>query len=470
MILGFAPGVGCTATLDGPQGRPLEPQSPPDFVYVLSVAAFQDSDGDGVGDIDGVRSHLEHIRSLGVQTVQLTPVQPGWDAGRTVPVGAGVDALLGTQADLVLLAADLHKLGISLEVQLPMEAVGRSHPWFPQALHGGGRLELGVRGGPGWCPTGDMRQYYASGGCGRADLDWDDQGLAGDVAAEARELIDAGLDGVVFRPFFPEGTRDGVEAAAATLAELDVMQPGLTGAVATDELVVETLRRWTAIGPVADLPRAMAYEAAARDRELGWVNDVLVDWGPDVMHTRPFLADYDESRLASRVSDADLRRTLTVLHLLGPGHPTIYYGEELDLADATTLPEDSPWRAPMPWTDEWNCGFSNGEPWFEPDPGCKVGWNVRDESEDATSMLSLVRWLGQVRAAWGDSVATVLPSGFEDVMVFRAGDLIVAGNVSLTARVVHLAGLGGEDLATGERVGEAVDVPAGGWRVVRVGS
>lgn len=467
-LLGLSLGAACTSAPIGSNHTLLEPRSPPDFVYVLSVAAFADSDADGVGDLQGVRAHVEHIRSLGVRTVQFTPVQPGWDAGRTVPVGPGVDPLLGSAADLAMLAADLHALGISLEVQLPMGAIGRSHRWFQEALHGEGRIELGVLGGPGWCPTGDMRQYYASGGCGRPDLDWDHVGLAGDVAAEARTLLDAGLDGVVFRPFFADGARDGVEVATATLGELDGMRPGVTASVSPDELVVEALRRWMAVGPVADLPRAMAVDAAVRDRELGWVHDVLLDWGPEVVLTRPFLADYDGSRLASRVSDAGVRRTLTVLHLLGPGQPTLYYGEELDLRDATTLPVDSPWRAPMPWTDGWNCGFSTGEPWFEPDPACKVGWNVDDEAEDPTSMLTLVRWLAEVRAAWGDSLATVLSSGFEDVMVFRTGDLLVAGSVSLTDRAVQIVGLDGQDLTTGGPVRDALDVPAGGWRVVRV--
>ena len=195
---------------------------------------------------------------------------------------------------------------------------------------------------------------------------------------------------------------------------------------------------------------------------------MLADWGADVTRTRPFLGDYDRSRLASRVRDVDQRRTLMVLHLLGPGHPALYYGDELDLADATTLPVDSPWRAPMPWSPAWNCGFSTAEPWFEADPACKVGWNAYDEARDPDSMLALVRWLGGVRAAWGGDDATVVPSGWGDVLAMRTGSLLVLGSVATVERDVAVDA--GVDLATGQAVGGTITLAPAGWRVVRTRS
>lgn len=444
----------------------LDAASPGDLVYVLPVAAFQDSDADGVGDLTGVRWHLHHIASLGVGTVQLMPLERGYDSGRLVPSAAGLDPALGSDADLAALADDLHELGMRLEVQVPLDAVGRDHAWYRAALRGEGRLLLRGSPGTGWYPTGDKRYYYASGGAGRPDLDWDDAGLPGDRAASLRALLDNGVDGVALRPFTADGARSGIDAAGALAAELRAAIPGLTVASAPDEPVVATLRPWTALGEVQDLPRALAAEAAGRDGDLRWTADVLAAWGADAARTRPFLGDGDRSRFATRVPDADLRRTLMTLHVLGPGHPSLYYGEELDLPDATTLAVDASWRAPMPWTDGPTCGFTEGEPWFVPDPACKVGWNAYDEARRGDSMLAHVRWLADLRRSYGSASATVLPTGYDDVLAFRTGRLLVVGSAGRVSRTLLLPGEAGRDARSGQPVEEALRVDAGGWRVV----
>lgn len=437
-----------------------------DLVYVLSVPSFQDSDGDGTGDLTGVRWHLHHIASLGVGTVQLLPLEPGYDSGHLVPAAEGLDPALGTLDDLAALADDLHRLGMRLEVQVPLDAVGRDHPWYRAALRGEGRLQLRGTAGTGWFPTGDKRYYYASGGAGRPDLDWDDAGLPGDRAAALTPLLDAGVDGVLLRAFTPEGTRSALDAAASLAAELEAAVPALEVASAPPEPVVATLRPWTGLGAVNDLPRALAVEAAARDGDLRWTADVLDAWGVDVSATRPFLGDADRARFATRVPDADQRRTLMTLHVLGPGHPSLYYGEELDLPDATTLAVDASWRAPMPWTDGPTCGFTEGEPWFTPDPACKVGWNAYDEARDGGSMLTHVRWLAGLRRSYGRDEATVVPTGYDDVLAFRTGRLLVLGAAGSVARTVFLPGLSGLDARTGQPVEQGVRVDARGWRVV----
>lgn len=451
-----------------PQSIPLTPRANPDFTYLLEVASFQDSDGDGVGDLQGVRWHVQHIRSLGVGTVQLLPLEPGWDVGRLLPAGSGVDPALGTEADLAALAEDLHVFGMTLEVQVPMDAVGRAHPWFDAALRGEGRIQLGLEGGEGWYPTGDDRYYYASHQVGEPDLDWDDAGLPGDRAEALLPLLEAGVDGVLLRPFATEGERAPDDVADALFGELEARLPGLRAATAPTASTVDTLLPWTALGPVADLPRALAWEAATSDRDFRWVDEVLEQWGDEIQTTRPFLGDAERSRLANRVPDAELRRTLMVLHLLGPGHPSLYYGEELDLADATTDPVDAPWRAPMAWDSTHNCGFTTGEPWFKPDPACKVGWNAYDEARVHDSMLTLVRWLAAARQAWGSSRAERVDTGFVDVTAFRAGDLLVVGSFAGADRVLPTVGLRGVDLVDGTSVLESLAVPARGWRVIRV--
>jgi alpha-glucosidase len=437
-----------------------------DLIYVLPVAAYADSDGDGIGDINGVRAHLDHLAGLGVATVQLMPLEPADEPSRLIPAGTGIDAALGTQSDLAALSSELHEMGMTLEVQVPLNAVSCRHPWYSAAIEGQGRIQFHDFGGPSYFPTDDQRYYYAEGGLEHPDLDWDDAGLPGDRAASLTALLEAGVDGVLFRGFTAEGERTPIAVAEALSGELHVQASGLGIASAPLEPVVETLRLWAGLGAVADLPRALAWEAAARDSDVAWVEDVIRDWGEDVEATRPFLGDGDRARFASRVRDDATRRTLMTLHLLGPGRPTLYYGEELDLGDSTTLPVDAPWRAPMPWNTDTNCGFTQGNPWFVPDPACLVGWNVADEASDPKSMLRHVQWLTDLRARSEDSAIEQVASGYPDVMAFRRGSLLVIGSVGASSRTLFIPGEAAIDAVTGAEVGERFEVPALGWRVL----
>ena len=168
------------------------------------------------------------------------------------------------------------------------------------------------------------------------------------------------------------------------------------------------------------------------------------------------------------MDDPELRRTLVVLHLLGPGEPSLYYGEELDVADATTDPVVAPWRAPMPWDSGAHCGFTTGEPWFTPDPACAVGVNAYDEARDPGSMLSLVRWLASQRAELGGAEAELVSVGWSDVIAFESGRLLVVGSVADVPRSVSFPGLRAVDLVDASAVVSSLEVPARGWRVVRV--
>ncbi|MBK8181041.1 MAG: hypothetical protein IPK67_19575 [Planctomycetes bacterium] len=83
------------------------------------------------------------------------------------------------------------------------------------------------------------------------------------------------------------------------------------------------------------------------------------------------------------VPDPEARRALRVAQLLLPGAPVLYYGEELDLPNASTgTGQDYAMRAPMPWSDGPGAGFSTGNPWFPPDPGYLEGRNVAEQDED----------------------------------------------------------------------------------------
>ena len=96
-------------------------------LYQVYVRSFADSDGDGVGDLEGIRSRLGYLRQLGVDGIWLTPFypSPGVDHGYDVSDYVDVDPQFGTLADFDALVADAHGLGLRVDywvINSPAEA------------------------------------------------------------------------------------------------------------------------------------------------------------------------------------------------------------------------------------------------------------------------------------------------------------------------------------------------------------
>src|SRR5688500_18983087 len=104
-------------------------------VYQVYPRSFQDSDGDGVGDLAGIRARLDYLAWLGVDAVWLSPIFPSpmADFGYDVADYAGVDPLFGTLADLDALVADLHARGMRLLLDFVPNHTSDAHPWFAES-------------------------------------------------------------------------------------------------------------------------------------------------------------------------------------------------------------------------------------------------------------------------------------------------------------------------------------------------
>jgi maltose alpha-D-glucosyltransferase/alpha-amylase len=115
------------------------PPSPPWYanaaIYSLDVRTFQDSDGDGVGDFDGLTARLDYISSLGVTAMWLLPFLPSpyHDGGYDVTNYFDVDERLGGMASFVRFARQARRLGLRFIVDLPLNHTSVDHPWFRAA-------------------------------------------------------------------------------------------------------------------------------------------------------------------------------------------------------------------------------------------------------------------------------------------------------------------------------------------------
>ncbi|WP_240674947.1 glycoside hydrolase family 13 protein [Cellulomonas endophytica] len=104
-------------------------------MYQVYPRSFADSDGDGLGDLGGIRAHLDHLEALGVDVVWLSPVYrtPQDDNGYDISDYRDVDPAFGTLAELDALIGDLHARGMKLVMDLVVNHTSDEHAWFVES-------------------------------------------------------------------------------------------------------------------------------------------------------------------------------------------------------------------------------------------------------------------------------------------------------------------------------------------------
>lgn len=193
-------------------------------IYQIYPRSFADSSGDGIGDLPGVTSHLDDLKSLGVDALWLSPFQtsPQKDAGYDVADYCDVDPLFGTLADFDEMLAAAHERGIRIIVDLVPNHSSSAHAWFQEALAAApgsrerarymfrdGKGENGelppnnwesVFGGPGWSRVteadGQPGQWYLHlFDSSQPDFDWSNEEVRAEFRRILRFWLDRGVDG-----------------------------------------------------------------------------------------------------------------------------------------------------------------------------------------------------------------------------------------------------------------------------------
>ena len=139
----MAPGGGWAAEISVYSGMETDVQTCPKWldnaaIYHIYPSSFKDSDGDGYGDLEGIRSKLDYVKTLGFNTIWISPVFCSMfeDGGYDITDYYKVDPRFGTNSDLEKLVAEAHSKGLRICLDLVAGHTSDKHPWFVESANG----------------------------------------------------------------------------------------------------------------------------------------------------------------------------------------------------------------------------------------------------------------------------------------------------------------------------------------------
>jgi len=371
-------------------------------IYQVYPRSFQDSNGDGIGDLNGIAGRLDHLVGLGVEAIWISPIflSPMADFGYDVADYRAVDPIFGSLADFDRLLAAAHAKGLRIILDFVPNHTSDQHPWFvesrssrtnakrdwyvwraPRGDGGPPTNWLSEFGGPAWtldAVTGEY--YYHAYFKEQPDLNWRTPAVRAAMLDVLRFWFQRGVDGfrvdAIHQLIEDDRLRDnppdanwrpGMSPARRLLRAYTMDQPEVHEAIAAMRQVADSFGDKVMIGE-AYLPidRLMAYYGVDLTGFQLPFNFHLMStpWTPTAVaaliqaYERALpkggwpnwvLGNHDRSRVASRLG-CEQARVAAMLLLTLRGTPTIYQGEEIGMTDVAISPEQvvDPWEKNVP--------------------------------------------------------------------------------------------------------------------------
>jgi alpha-glucosidase len=372
------------------------------LIYQIYPRSFQDSDGDGIGDLLGIVQRLDYFAWLGVDAIWLSPIYPSpmADFGYDVADYCDVHPMFGTLADFDRLIAETRTRGLKLILDFVPNHTSDRHPWFEEARASRANPKrdwyiwrdaapdgepptnwLSHFGGSGWEWDEATGQYYYHAFLKeQPDLNWRNPNVVAAMHDAMRFWLDRGVDGFrvdviwqlikddQFRDNPPNpGFAEGMWPYQRLLARYTADRPEIHDVVAGLRRVVDEYDDRVLIGEIyLPIERLVTYygedlqgthlpfnfqliltawNARSIDRLIREYEAALPPGGwPNWV-----LGNHDNHRIASRVGPAQARVAAMLLLTLR-GTPTLYYGDELGMRDVPIPHElvQDPWEIRIP--------------------------------------------------------------------------------------------------------------------------
>lgn len=360
-------------------------------VYQIYPRSFKDSNGDGVGDLKGIRSSLYYLQDLGIKAIWISPFYPSpmADFGYDISNYTGIDPLFGTMEDFDLLLQDIHQREMKLILDLVPNHTSDEHPWFldsrssrehpkrdwyiwedPAEDGGPPNNWLSVFGGSAWELDEETGQYYYHAFHKKQpDLNWRNSEVQQAMFDVMEFWLKKGVDGfrvdVMWHMIKDQQLRDnpinpqfqpGDFPYHKHLPVFSTDQPEVHQIVRKMRQVIDKYDQRLLIGEIylpihklvtyygeegsgAHLPfnfqllqvpwDAHQIEALIDEYEAALPRDAWPNW---------VLGNHDKSRIASRVGEKQAKVAMMLLLTLR-GTPTLYYGDEIGMEDVS-IPQE----------------------------------------------------------------------------------------------------------------------------------
>ncbi|MFN8595690.1 MAG: alpha-amylase family glycosyl hydrolase [Anaerolineae bacterium] len=393
-----------------PRGTDDQPWWNDSVFYEIFVRSFADSDGDGIGDLNGLIAKLDYLKDLGITGLWLMPIHPSPSYhGYDVTDYFAVNPQYGTLDDFKHLLNEAHQRGIRVIIDLVLNHTSDQHPWFQAALDPKSPFRdwyvwsTTDPGQAGWHRASSGDYYYGYFTDTMPDLNYRTPAVTEQMNDVVRFwLKDVGVDGFrldAAKYLIEDGTSiqntdathqwyknfrpvyKGLNPSAMTIGEVWDIAPTSAEYAQGDQLDL-----------TFDFGLAQAYILAMRSGRASEAVDALkinrANFKPNQFGA--FLSNHDQNRVMSQIgANIDKAKLGAWLYLTGPGVPFVYYGEEIGMLGKKP---DEDIRLPMQWSAEANAGFTTGTPWRSVEASYTQR-NVAVESTDPNSLLSLYRTL-----------------------------------------------------------------------------
>ena len=382
--------------------------------YEIFVRSFSDSDGDGIGDLNGIINKLDYLNDgnpatdtdLGVTAIWLMPIFPSPSYhGYDVTDYRAINPDYGTLEDFRNLVTQAHARGIKIVIDFVANHTSDLHPWFAASSQNQNKRDWYVWesshpnfNGPWGQNVWHLRNssyYYGIFWHGMPDLNFKNE----EVTTEIKDVVrywyeDIGVDGFridAVKHWIEEGNQqDNSPATLAWWRDFYQYQKSINPSLMT---VGEAWTSTQNIIPYSDnrLDYCFEFDLATSiinsinsesiDELRAKINQVTSNYKPFQYGT--FLTNHDQNRVYNQLNKSTAKAKLAASILLSlPGIPYLYYGEEIGMEG---IKPDEDIRRPMQWSMSANAGFSTAAPWHDLNQNYSE-FNVANQQADPNSL------------------------------------------------------------------------------------